>query len=59
MSYAFDDPYFEVDAHDTSNKWLVYIMVELTAFLPRHPQWSLVARVHHRSAAYGTFEDDL
>lgn len=59
LSYAFDDPYFEVEAHDTSNKWLVYIMVELTAFLPKHPQWALVARVHHRSAAYGTFEDDL
>lgn len=34
-------------------------MVELTAFLPRNPQWALVARVHHRSAAYGTFQDDL
>jgi hypothetical protein len=59
LSYAFDDPQFEIEAHDKSNKWLVYIMVELTFSLPEIPQWALVARVHHRSAAYGTFEDDL
>lgn len=59
LSYAFDDPYFEVDAHQASNKWLVYMMVELSLFMPSLPQWSLVARVHHRSAAYGTFQDDL
>jgi len=59
LSYAFDDPLFEIEAHDRSNKWLVYIMVELTFSLPEIPQWALVARVHHRSAAYGTFEDDL
>lgn len=59
LSYAFDDPAFEYEAHDTSNKWLVYIMVELSLFMPSMPQWALVARVHHRSAAYGTFQDDL
>lgn len=59
LSFAFDEPLFEVEAHDRSNKWLVYIMVELTFSLPEIPQWALVARVHHRSAAYGTFEDDL
>jgi hypothetical protein len=59
LSYAFDDPTFEVEANDTTNKWLVYILVELSFFLPDYPQWSAVARVHHRSAAYGTFEDDL
>ena len=59
LSYAFDDPEFEYQAHDTSNKWLVYIMVELSVYMPSVPQWALVARVHHRSAAYGTFQDDL
>ncbi len=59
LSYAFDDPYFEVEANETSNKWLVYIMVELSLFMPSLPEWALVARVHHRSAAYGTFQDDL
>jgi hypothetical protein len=59
LSYAFDDPEFEQQAHETSNKWLVYIMVELSVFMPSLPEWALVARVHHRSAAYGTFQDDL
>ncbi|MFQ5636110.1 MAG: hypothetical protein ACE5G3_12375 [Gammaproteobacteria bacterium] len=59
LSYAFDDPTFERNAHGTSNQWLVYILVELTASLPKVPTWALVARIHHRSAAYGTFEDDL
>jgi len=59
LSYAFDDPQFEYEAHDTSNKWLVYIMVELSLYMPSLPEWALVARIHHRSAAYGVFEDDL
>lgn len=59
LSYAFNDPQFEYEAHDTSNRLLVYIMIELSLFMPSMPQWALVARVHHRSAAYGTFEDDL
>lgn len=59
LSYAFDDPLFEYATHEKSNKWLVYIMVELSLFMPSIPEWSLVARVHHRSAAYGTFENGL
>ncbi len=59
LSYAFDKPEFEVQAHDRSNRLLVYILVELTAAIPRAPQWEFVARIHHRSAAYGTFEQDL
>jgi len=59
LSYAFDDPEFEYQAHDTSNKWLVYIMVELSLYMPSLPEWALVGRIHHRSAAYGTFQDDL
>lgn len=59
LSYAFDDPLFEYEAHDTSNKWLVYIMVELSLYMPSLPEWALVTRIHHRSAAYGVFQDDL
>ncbi len=59
LSYAFDKPEFEVQAHDRSNRLLGYILVELTAALPRAPQWEFVARIHHRSAANGTFENDL
>ena len=59
LSYAFDKPEFEVQAHDKSNRLLAYILVELTAAFSRAPQWEFVARIHHRSAAYGLFEDDL
>jgi len=59
LSWASEDPQFEIEAHDTTNKWLVYILVELSLYLPQYPQWAAVARIHHRSAAYGTFEDDL
>ena len=59
LSYAFDKPEFELQAHDRSNQLLVYILVELTAALPRASQWEFVVRIHHRSAAYGTFERDL
>ena len=59
VSYATDMPEFEVQAHDTSNQWLAYILVELTAGLPSIPKWQLVLRIHHRSAAYGLFEDNL
>jgi len=46
-------------AHEKSNRLLVYILVELAIALPRAPQWEFVARIHHRSAAYGIFENDL
>jgi hypothetical protein len=59
LSYATEEPQFEIEAHETTNKWLVYILVELSLYLPQHPQWAVVARIHHRSAAYGTFEEDL
>jgi len=59
LSYATEDPQFEIEAHDTTNKWLVYILVELSLYLPKYPQWAVVARIHHRSAAYGLFEEDL
>ncbi len=59
LSYALDKPAFEVQAHEKSNRLLVYILVELAVALPRAPRWEIVARIHHRSAAYGIFENDL
>jgi len=59
LSYATDLPEFEVQDNGTSNRWLVYVLVELTAILPSIPKWQFVVRVHHRSAAFGLFEDNL
>ena len=59
LSYAFEKPVFEIEEHDTTNRMLVYLLVELAFSIPKHPQWALVTRIHHRSSAYGTFEDDI
>ena len=59
LSYATEDPQFEIQAHERSNRLLAYIMVELTASLPKIPRWLAFARIHHRSSAYGTFENDI
>jgi len=59
VSYAFEEPEFEIQAHEKTNRLLAYIMVELTLFIPAIPQWQLVTRIHHRSSAYGTFESDI
>ena len=59
LSYATEMPRFEIQVHDTSSQWLAYILVEVAAALPSIPEWQLVVRIHHRSAAYGTFEDNL
>jgi hypothetical protein len=59
ISYATEMPEFEIQAHETSNRWLAYILVELSASLPPIPKWQMVVRIHHRSAAFGAFEDNL
>jgi hypothetical protein len=59
LSYATELPEFEVQDNGSSNQWLAYMLVELTARLPSVPQWQLVVRVHHRSAAFGVFEENV
>jgi hypothetical protein len=56
ISYATDVPEVEEENHDKSARLLDYLMFELTFALPRHAQWSLVTRVHHRSGAWGLFD---
>jgi hypothetical protein len=34
-------------------------MVELAFSPPKYPQWAGVVRIHHRSSAYGTFNDEI
>ena len=64
LSYASTTPAVEEDLHletggealETSNL-LNYLFFELAFALPGHPQWSLIARLHHRSSVFGLFAD--
>jgi hypothetical protein len=59
LSYATEEPAFEIEEHGSTNKLLAYILVELALTPPKYPRWAAVIRIHHRSSAYGTFEDDI
>ncbi|MDO9229347.1 MAG: hypothetical protein Q8M86_11355 [Syntrophales bacterium] len=54
FSLASETPAFEekYDGEKT-NPLMNYLMLEFAFALPRHPRWSLVTRIHHRSGIYG------
>lgn len=56
LSYATDEPEIEVEKNDRTSRLLGYLMFELAVAVPQQPQWTLFARVHHRSGAYGLFD---
>ena len=56
LSYATDDPEIEVEKHDRTSRLLNYLMFELAVVVPQQPQWTLFARVHHRSGVFGLFD---
>ena len=55
LSYATETPEIEKKLHNDTSRFLAYLLFEATFALPEVPQWSVVARIHHRSGAYGTF----
>ncbi|MDH7500088.1 MAG: hypothetical protein QHH30_06835 [candidate division NC10 bacterium] len=55
LSYATDVPEAEVSLYGKSARLLNYLLLELTLGLPQVKRWSLVARIHHRSGVFGTF----
>jgi hypothetical protein len=59
VSYATEVPEIEARRHPNtgSARLLSYLMMELSVGIPGAPEWSLVARVHHRSGAWGLFSD--
>lgn len=62
LSYALNTPAVEeatVGKNHASPKLLGYLMLEFAFSLPGEPQWSFVARVHHRSGAGGLFDGRL
>jgi hypothetical protein len=60
LSYALRRIYVENNgtAGNVSPRLLNFLVFELTFGLPKYPHWELVARIHHRSACYGTFYPD-
>jgi hypothetical protein len=59
LSYASEKPEFEINEQGATNRLMAYVLFELAFSLPEYPKWAVVARWHHRSAAWGTFEDDI
>jgi hypothetical protein len=59
ISYATEEGQFEIDAHGDTSKTLAYILVDMDFSLPQYPNWALDIRIHHRSSAYGLFNDNI
>lgn len=57
ISYVAHVPYEETHGvtSDDSRRLLNFLMFEATFAMPSHPEWQLLARIHHRSTAYGVF----
>ena len=57
LSYATETPEVEEENHTDTNQFLAYLMFEAAFALPDVPQWEFVTRIHHRSGAFGLFND--
>jgi len=57
-SYATDVPEIEIQRSGESERLQVYMLVELEAVLPSHPNIAAIIRIHHRSNAFGIVADD-
>lgn len=56
LSYTSEVPAVEKKDNNTNTKRLLnYLMLEATFALPSNPRLQLVARVHHRSGAFGLY----
>ena len=56
LSYALDEPQVEIDKNDETARLLYYLMIELDFKIPKQERWSVFARLHHRSGAFGLFD---
>lgn len=55
ISYASSYPYIEKRNNDNAKRLLNYLMFEATFAAPSHPEWQVLARIHHRSGAFGLY----
>ena len=57
LSYATEEPVIEIEKNEKTSKLLAYLMIELDFALPKAANWSVFGRLHHRSGAWGVFDD--
>lgn len=58
VSYASRRPWVEQRTPETSRngqRFLNYLVFELTLAPPSHPEWQVLFRIHHRSGAFGVY----
>lgn len=58
VSWASHNPQQEIRTEEKAGdarKFLNYVMVEATFALPKHPEWELLYRLHHRSGVFGLY----
>src|SRR5579862_5499843 len=55
ISYTTAVPAMEKKYSDNAKRLLNYLMLEATVAAPNYPRLQLVARIHHRSGAYGLY----
>lgn len=55
ISYASSVPSIERRYSDNTKRLLNYLMLEATFAPPDYPRLQLIARIHHRSGAYGLY----
>ena len=57
-SYAADEPEIETEIYGDTSQFMIYWMLELALGLPDYPRVALIARIHHRSDAFGLIADE-
>ncbi len=58
LDYTTKVPPHEVEHHGNRNERLLnYFSPEITLALPEHPDLAMLLRLHHRSPAFGLFDD--
>ena len=55
VSYDSSYPSLEKKNNDNAKRFLNYLVLEATFAAPEYPRLQLVARIHHRSGAYGLY----
>lgn len=55
VSYVSKVPYTEEHNSDQAKRLLNFLLFEIAFALPRHPQFELIARIHHRSGVFGLY----
>ncbi len=55
LSFATEEPPYERQNKGESEQLLAFLLLEVTAGIPKFPQWDVVGRINHRSGVFGLF----